>query len=34
LYAGKLLNWRLATTEKSLSHLQIVREAGLIDRST
>jgi len=32
-YAGKLLNWRLATTEKSLSHLQIVREAGLIDRS-
>lgn len=32
-YAGKLLDWRLATTEKSLSHLQIVRESGLIDRS-
>jgi len=31
-YAGKLLSWRLATTEKSLSHFQIVREAGLINK--
>lgn len=32
-YAGQLLSWRLQTTDKSLSHLQIVREQGLIDRS-
>ena len=32
-YAGRLLSWRLQSTDKSLSHLQIVRDEGLIDRS-
>ncbi len=30
-YAKKLLDWRLQTTDKSLSHLQISREHGLRD---
>ncbi len=33
-YAGRLLSWRLQTTDKSLSHLQIVREEGLVNRSS
>lgn len=32
-YAQKLLSWRLATTDKTLSHLQIVRDEGLLDKS-
>lgn len=31
-YAQKLLNWRLSTTDKTLSHLQIVRDEGLLDK--
>tara|TARA_R110002072_G_scaffold5527_3_gene35333 strand:+ start:16967 stop:18448 length:1482 start_codon:yes stop_codon:yes gene_type:complete len=31
-YAKKLLSWRLATTDKSLTHLQIVRGQGLINK--
>lgn len=34
LYAQKLLSWRLSTTDKTLSHLQIVRDEGLLDKSS
>lgn len=33
-YAQKLLSWRLATTDKTLSHLQIVRDEGLLDKTS
>lgn len=33
IYAQKLLSWRLATTDKTLSHLQIVRDEGLLDKT-
>jgi arylsulfatase A-like enzyme len=33
-YAQRLLSWRMQTTDKSLSHLQISRERGLRDMRT
>ncbi len=32
-YAGKLLSWRMQTTDKTLSHIQISRDFGLRDMS-
>ena len=32
-YAQRLLSWRMKTTDKTLSHLQISREHGLRDLS-
>jgi arylsulfatase A-like enzyme len=33
-YAQKLLSWRLRTTDKTLSHYQLVRGEGLQTRGT
>ncbi len=32
-YAKKLLSWRMKTTDRTLTHLQVSREAGLTDMS-
>jgi arylsulfatase A-like enzyme len=32
-YAKKLLSWRMKSTDRTLTHLQVSREQGLIDKS-